>query len=141
MTDSLEALLSEPWLRALLRLPRWSPEQTALITQAQRRSGLSRAAFCRRAGIKLWRLYKWRGQPASPTHVSPAPQLEDSAPPLDPALPPSFVQLQLLASAPAEQAATPCAELVHPSGLRLRLWPQAPQALVLTLFQALGPPC
>lgn len=141
MTDPLEALLSEPWLCALLRLPQWSPEQTALITQAQRRSGLSRASFCRRAGIKLWRLYKWRGHPASPSHAIPAPQDLDGAPPLDPALPPSFVPLQLLASTAAEQAAAPCAELVHPSGLRLRLWPQAPQALVLTLFQALGPPC
>ena len=141
MTDPLDALLSELWLRALLRMPQWTPEQTALSTQAQRRSGLSKAAFCRRAGIKLWRLYKWRGRPAPPSDVSPASQAQDCAPPLDPALPPSFVPLQLLAAAPAEQSSAPCAELVHPNGLRLRLWPGAPQALVRTLFQALGPPC
>lgn len=141
MTDPLEALLSEPWLRALLKMPQWTPEQTALIIQAQSRSGLSRAAFCRRAGIKLWRLYKWRGQPASPSPMLPAPQGDDSPPPLDSALPPSFVPLQVLASTPAEQAGAPCAELVHPSGLRLRLWPQAPQGLALTLLRALGAPC
>lgn len=141
MTDPFEALLNEPWLRALLKMPQWTPEQTALIIQAQSRSGLSRAAFCRRAGIKLWRLYKWRGQPASPGPVGTAPQADDSPPPLDQGLPPSFVPLQVLASTPPEQAGAPCAELVHPSGLRLRLWPQVPPSLVQTLFQALGPPC
>lgn len=141
MTDPFEALLGEPWLRALLKRPQWTPEQTALIIQAQSRSGLSRAAFCRRAGVKLWRLYKWRGYPASQGPISPAPQGDRPPPPLDSALPPSFVPLQVLASAAPEQAAAPCAELVHPSGLRLRLWPQAPQALVLTLFQALAAPC
>lgn len=134
MTDPLDALLDEPWLRALLKMPQRTPEQTALITQAQRRSGLSRAVFCRRAGIKLWRLYKWRGHPVSPSHVSPAPQSAEGPPPLDLALPPSFVLLQVLASTPAEQAAAPCAELVHPSGLWLQLWPQVPAALVRTLF-------
>lgn len=141
MTDPFEALLGEPWLHALLKLPQWTPEQTALIIQAQSRSGLSRAAFCRRAGVKLWRLYKWRGHPASSGPINPAPQGDHSPPPLDSALPPSFVPLQVLASTAPEQAAAPCAELVHPSGLRLRLWPQAPQSLVLTLFQALVASC
>ena len=140
MTDPLETVLAEPSLRAVLKLAQWTPEQTAVVTQAQLRSGLSVADFCQRAGVKVWRLYKWRRQ-RKPHRADPAPAEADCASEPIPPLPPSFLPLQLRPAASPEPSAAPCAELLHPSGLRLRLWPQAPQALVLTLYQALVPPC
>ena len=140
MTDPLEAVLNEPRLCALLKLAQWTPEQTAVVTQAQRRSGLSVADFCQRAGIKVWRLYKWRRLRKPHSDGLQAPEA-DCAPGPDPVLPPSFLPLQVLPWTSPEPAVAPCAELLHPSGLRLRLWPQAPQALVLTLYQALVQPC
>lgn len=83
MTDPLEAVLGEPRLRALLKLAQWTPQQTAFVTQAQRRSGLSVAGFCQRAGIKVWRLYKWHRQRKSHSSDLKAPEA-DCAPGPDP---------------------------------------------------------
>jgi hypothetical protein len=137
-TQELDTMLQAPDLRAALATTEWTPDQAQKVLHAQQRSGLTVYAFARRVGIPSWRLYKWRQRlhPLRPQALTPT----EAAPPE--ALPAAFVPLHLVAS-PQESTALPsaCAELLHPSGLRVCLTPQTPVAWLPLLAQALRAPC
>lgn len=133
MTQELDVILQDPMLSAVLKLPRWTPAQTQLVVQAQRRSGLPVAVFCQRVGIKVWRLYK--GQR---THGH---KLDKPAQASPVAVPQPFVPVRLMTAAIPAQDDRPCAELVTASGQRLRLWATAPESWLKTLCQAMGHTC
>lgn len=133
MTQELDVIVQDPMLRAVLQLPRWTPAQTQLVVHAQRRSGLPVAVFCQQVGIKVWRLYK--GQR---THGN---KLDKPSPACAVAVPEPFVPVSLMTAAIPTQDERPCAELLTPSGQRLRLWATAPQSWLKTLCQALGQTC
>ena len=133
MAQDLEALLRDPNLSAILKLPQWTVAQTQLVAQAQQRSGLPVAVFCQRLGVKVWRLYKGRRSPGNQR-----PQLAEAA---QVALPEPFVPVKLNPAAAASDSDRPCAEWVTPRGERLLLWATAPESWLKLLCQAMVPPC
>jgi hypothetical protein len=44
---------------------RWSAERYAAVSKAQRASGLSLQAYCRREGVNLSSFYRWRDRAGS----------------------------------------------------------------------------
>lgn len=137
-THELDTMLQAPELRAVLAADEWTKDQAQTVLRAQQRSGLTVYAFSLRTGIPSWRLYKWR-QRLLPLRPPSLPPKETQSPQ---ALPAAFVPLQLLAPPPpSEELASACAELVHPSGLRVRLTPQTPLQWLPVRAQALRAPC
>lgn len=132
-----DAVLREGALRELLGVAEWTEEQARAVLSAQRRSGLSIIQFCRRLGIKPWRLYRWRhlyrGQRSV---VSREADVEPSA-----TLPSPFVPLRVVAAAEPRAVEAPCAEFVSVSGDRVLLWPHAPESWVRALVHARVRPC
>ena len=137
-TQELDSMLQAPELRAVLATAEWTPDQAQRVLRAQQRSGLTVYAFARRVGIPSGRLYKWRQRLHPLGHEELAPT-ETASPE---ALPAAFVPLQLVALPPqSPELPSACAELVHPSGLRVRLGPQTPVAWLPVLAQAQRAPC
>lgn len=137
-THELDSMLQAPELRAVLATAEWTKEQAQTVLRAQQRSGLTVYAFARRTGIPSWRLYKWKQRllPLQPRALPPTETQSSQA------LPAAFVPLQLVTLPPPSEAlASWCAELVHPSGLRVRLSPQTPVTWLPVLAQALRAPC
>lgn len=136
-TPELDSMLQAPELRAVLATAEWTPEQAQRVLRAQQRSGLTMYAFARRVGIPSWRLYKWRQRlhPLRPQALAPTETASSEA------LPTAFVPLQLVTPPPSGELECACAELVHPSGLRVRLSPQTPLEWLPLLAQALRAPC
>lgn len=125
-----ETMQLEPELRALLRLSEWTEAQARRVLQAQEHSGLTVQVFARRVGIASWRLYKWRQRLRRVD--------SDAAPQADASLPPQFVPVQLHGCGPEPAAlGAVCAELLHPSGWRLRLTDTTPTAWLQLLSLAL----
>lgn len=133
MDQELAAVLRDPTLRAILKLPRWTPDQTRLVVLAQQRSGLPVAVFCHRLGVKVWRLYKGRR-----THGN-KPQHRPAGAPV--ALPQPFVPVTLAPAAAPSDSARPCAEWITPRGARLLLWPTAPDSWLKLLSEAMVLSC
>ncbi|MFO0576460.1 MAG: hypothetical protein U1A78_20850 [Polyangia bacterium] len=137
-TQELDSMLQAPELRAVLATTEWTPDQAHRVLRAQQRSGLTMYAFARRVGIPSWRLYKWRQrlQPLQPQALAPTETVSSEE------LPAAFIPLQLV-TPPQQSSALPsaCVELVHPSGLRVRLIPQTPLAWLPLLAQALRASC
>jgi len=112
-----------------------SDSQLALL----RRSGLSVMAFCRRIGIKHHRLYTARNKQerslSQPT-PKPAESLQVQS-----MLPPEFVPIRVSIPATESTVNDICAELCHPSGVRLLLSTQTPDSLARALCSVLVSAC
>lgn len=130
---------SEPQLEQLLKLPRWTLEQAEEMLQIQRRSGLSVVAFCRRVGIKQHRLYAGRRKQSQRTPLAALPEKESL--PQQSRLPPDFVPLRISLPVSESTLGAACAELSHPSGVRLRFSAQIPESLARTLCSVLVSAC
>lgn len=135
-----ESVLREVALRELLGVTEWTEEQAQVVLSAQRRSGLSIIRFCKRLGIKPWRLYRWRHlvrarRPV--TSMSSATKDAEGAVPL----PSPLVPLQVLRSPELRGSEPPCAEFVSAGGECIRLWSHAPESWVRALLSARVRPC
>ena len=130
---------SEPQLEQLLKLPRWTLEQAEEMLQIQRRSGLSVVAFCRRVGIKQHRLYAERRKQSQQTPLTALSAKELL--PNQSRLPPEFVPLRISLPVSESTLGAVCAELSHPSGVRLRFSAQIPESLARTLCSVLVSAC
>lgn len=129
----------EPQMELLLKLPRWTLEQAEQMLQIQQRSGLSVVAFCRRVGIKQHRLYAERRKQSQRTPLTALPAKELL--PNQSRLPPDFVPLRISLPASESTMGAVCAELSHPSGVRLQFSAQIPESLARTLCSVLVSAC
>jgi transposase-like protein len=62
-------------LVGLVGKPRWTPKEARLVLAAQVESGESMAAFARRHGMGLARLYAWRQKVSGASDTGSAPRL------------------------------------------------------------------
>ena len=134
----------EPWqsdsqLAQLLKLSTWTAAQAEQMLQIQRQSGLSVMAFCRRIGIKHHRLYTARDKQER-SLSQPTPKSADSLQ-VQSMLPPEFVPLRVSIPATGLTVSDICAELCHPSGVRLLLSAQTPDSLARALCSVLVSAC
>ena len=130
---------SEPQLEQLLKLSTWTLAQAEQMLQIQRQSGLSVMAFCRRIGIKHHRLYTARNKQER-SLSQPTPKSAKSLQ-VQSMLPPEFVPLRVSIPATESTVSDICAELCHPSGVRLLLSTQTPDSLARALCSVLVSAC
>jgi len=139
MSSQQEPWQSDPQLAQLLKLSKWTAAQAEQMLQIQRQSGLSVMAFCHRIGIKHHRLYTARNKQerslSQPT-PKPAESLQVQS-----MLPPEFVPIRVSAAATESTVSDICAELCHPSGVRLLLSAQTPDSLARALCSVLVSAC
>ena len=127
-----ESVLREVALRELLGVTEWTEEQAQVVLSAQRRSGLPIVRFCKRLGIKPWRLYRWRHLYRAQRPVTSATQDAEGTV----SLPSPFVPLQVVPSPELRASEGPCAEFVSAGGECIRLWSHAPESWVRALLAA-----
>ena len=130
-----ESVLREAALRRLLGVAEWTEEEARMVLSAQRRSGLPIVRFCKRLGIKPWRLYRWRhlyrAQRPVTSMTSATKDAEGTV-----SLPSPFVPLQVVPSPELRASEGPCAEFVSAGGECIRLWAHAPESWVRALLAA-----
>ena len=132
-----ESVLREAALQRLLGVAEWTEEEARVVLSAQRRSGLSIMRFCKRVGIKPWRLYRWRHLVRARRSVTRATQDAERLV----TLPSPFVPLQVVPSPELRGSEGPCAEFVSAGGECIRLWAHAPESWVRALLSARVRPC
>lgn len=132
-----ESVLREAALRRLLGVAEWTEEEARVVLSAQRRSGLSIVRFCKRLGIKPWRLYRWRHLYRAQRPVTSASKDAERSV----TLPSPFVPLQVVPSPESRGSEPPCAEFVSAGGECIRLWSHAPESWVRALLSARVRPC
>ena len=139
MSSQQEPWQSDSQLAQLLKLSTWTAAQAEQMLQIQRQSGLSVMAFCRRIGIKHHRLYTARDKQER-SLSQPTPKSADSLQ-VQSMLPPEFVPLRVSIPATGLTVSDICAELCHPSGVRLLLSAQTPDSLARALCSVLVSAC
>ena len=139
MSSQQEPWQSDSQLAQLLKLSTWTAAQAEQMLQIQRRSGLSVVAFCRRVGIKQHRLYAGRRKQSQRTPLAALPEKESL--PQQSRLPPDFVPLRISLPVSESTMGSVCAELSHPSGVRLQFSAQIPESLARALCSVLVSGC
>ena len=139
MSSQQEPWQSDSQLAQLLKLSTWTAAQAEQMLQIQRQSGLSVIAFCRRVGIKHHRLYTARNKQKR-SFSQPTPKSTESLQ-VQSMLPPEFVPIRVSAAAMESTVSDICAELCHPSGVRLLLSAQTPDSLARALCSVLVSAC